>query len=282
MKSIASSHHSGAVAHIVWAARRALHTEACLWPKPGLVSNRDSGSHEDMDVGHFMRSTESLHDYFRAIARAGARGEQYDTLRRLGRAAEIRMLEATGGINVHRGAIFALGLLAAAAGWLRENNQSVSGSSLGETVAERWGVDIILSRHEDPLSHGVQAGRTYDARDARAEAAAGFPTLFRRVVPALVATLRATGCVRRSLIQALYATMAELDDTNLLHRGGPLGLDYVQNCACRFLVAGGVMQPDWEEQVLDHHRECVARRLSPGGSADMVAAAWFVHLLQLE
>jgi triphosphoribosyl-dephospho-CoA synthase len=282
MMSIALHQHSDTEARIVWAARRALYMEACVWPKPGLVSVIDDGSHKDMNLGHFIRSADSLDEYFRAMARAGGRGEPFRKLQRLGQAAEFRMLEVTGGVNVHRGAIFALGLLAAAAGWRMENDLPLSGASLGETVANRWGADIARSRPEDLESHGLMAGAPCNARDARAEAAAGFPTLFRRALPALIATLQASHCTRRSLIQALYAAMSELDDTNLLFRGGPEGLDYVQSGARRFLAAGGVMQPDWEVQVLSFHRACVERRLSPGGSADMLAAVWFVYLLQSE
>jgi triphosphoribosyl-dephospho-CoA synthase len=115
---------------------------------------------------------------------------------------------------------------------------------------------------------------------ARAEAAAGFPTLFRRALPCLSATLRVTDSSRRSLVQSLFAIMAELDDTNLLHRGGKEGLEFVQKRSRAFLLDGGVLCSDWEDRVLELHGGCVARRLSPGGAADMLAAVWFVHLLQ--
>jgi triphosphoribosyl-dephospho-CoA synthase len=71
--------------------------------------------------------------------------------------------------------------------------------------------------------------------------------------------------------------MAQLQDTNLLHRGGPEGLAFVQNAARRFLEAGGVHSRDWRQRALDLHGDCVALHLSPGGAADCLAAAWFVH-----
>ena len=113
------------------AAVRALYTELALSPKPGLVSPLDSGAHDDMDMTTFMRSLFALRGYFCAIAAAGAAGADFTDLQALGMRAERRMLEATRGINTHRGAIFSLGLLAGAAGWLQGRRAVVRGRRLG-------------------------------------------------------------------------------------------------------------------------------------------------------
>ncbi|WP_395849897.1 triphosphoribosyl-dephospho-CoA synthase MdcB [Cystobacter fuscus] len=260
-------------------AIRALYAELALHPKPGLVSPLDSGSHGDMDMGTFMRSLFSLRGYFRDIAAAGARGADFPELRALGLDAERRMLVATGGINTHRGALFSLGLLAAAAGALKHEGLSLAGAALGEAVRERWGRALIeaghAARHDD--SHGARAIRRYHVRGAREEASEGFPLVFTTALPALDGVLARTGCLERAMVQALFALMAVLPDTNLLHRGGAAGLDFVRDGARCFLEEGGVLAPDWRERALALHRACVARRLSPGGSADLLAATWFVH-----
>lgn len=90
--------------------------EVAAWPKPGLVSRIDSGSHDDMDAGTFGRSADALRPHLAALAEAGAAGAGLARLRAIGVAAEADMLAATGGVNTHRGAIFGLGLLCAAAG----------------------------------------------------------------------------------------------------------------------------------------------------------------------
>ena len=88
-----------------------------------------------------------------------------------------------------------------------------------------------------------------------------------------------SGCARRASVQTLFAIMAVLDDTNLLHRGGMAGLAFVKDAAKRLLDRGGVVQSDWETEAVTLHQACVARHLSPGGAADVLATAWFVHAL---
>jgi len=262
------------------AAIRALYAELALHPKPGLVSPLDSGSHDDMDMTTFMRSLFALRGYYRDIAAAGARGADFATLQALGIAAEQRMLAATGGVNTHRGAVFGLGLLTAAAGWLRGTGKPLCGQALGGVVATLWGGDILAESPRAPDSNGAHAIRRYGVRGARQEAAEGFPTLVKVALPTLVRTFDILGCEERAMVQTLFALMATLDDTNLLHRGGPEGLDFAQTEARRFLDRGGVFRSDWRTGAVAAHHACVARRLSPGGSADMLAAAWFVHSLR--
>lgn len=255
------------------AATWALYTELALAPKPGLVSPIDKGSHADMDMGTFLRSLSALRPYFRAIAAAGANDAAFSELASLGQMAEREMLAATGGVNTHRGAIFCIGLLAAASGLRRVTGLRLS---LGEVVTARWGADIIAAGRGAPPSHGSRAIARHGARGARQEAAAGFPTLYQKILPALADGLAATRSAEGAGVQALFTAMAHLEDTNLLHRGGPAGLKFVRERAAGFLCRGGVSQDDWHAQALALHSDCVAAWLSPGGSADMLAAAWFL------
>jgi triphosphoribosyl-dephospho-CoA synthase len=71
--------------------------------------------------------------------------------------------------------------------------------------------------------------------------------------------------------------MEHLTDTNILWRGGIAGLDFVQRSAADFNRNGGIENPNWQERLLELHREFIARNLSPGGSADLVAATWAAY-----
>lgn len=258
--------------------RAALKREIDAWPKPGLVTPVDSGSHRDMNYATFVDSIAALDGYFAEIAEAGARDADYAELQVIAIVAETRMLAATRGANTHRGAIFNLGLLAAAAG-LRHSQSGLADLSCGDIVARRWGAAILASRGDSPASHGKTMWARYGVGGAREEAADGFPTVYGVGVPALCRLLADGMDEDRALVGTLMALMAELPDTNLLWRGGVTGLRDVRRAAVAFNRAGGVRQHDWRERLLGLHGWMVARNLSPGGSADLVAASWLAHYL---
>lgn len=123
-------------------AVRSLHAELCLYPKPGLVSPIDSGSHDDMDAGTFMRSMFALRHYFRKICLAGWDDAPFAQLKKLGIAAETSMLQATQGVNTHRGAIFSLGMLCASAGRARAQGTPLTPAALRALMLIRWGEEL--------------------------------------------------------------------------------------------------------------------------------------------
>jgi triphosphoribosyl-dephospho-CoA synthase len=66
-------------------------------------------------------------------------------------------------------------------------------------------------------------------------------------------------------VQACFALIAAVCDTNLLHRGGADGMRYAAEAASSFPSQGGVDAPDWHARAGAVHAAFVARRLSPGG-----------------
>lgn len=262
-------------------AEQCLRLEVQTWPKPGLVSHVDNGSHTDMDAMTFHRSAEALRPFFSELAEAGEQGASMAALRKIGLRAERAMLEATDGINTHRGAIFGLGLLCAAAGW-REAHPGDYPLSLGDVVARRWG-DDILGGPRLTTSHGETAHRRYGAGGARQEAADGFPCIYRIGLRALEAGRDiADGDEEATRVQACFALIAAVEDTNLLHRGGTAGLRFAQQATRAFLRQGGVGQMEWRRHAEAVHRAFVERRLSPGGAADLLAMSLFVSALGRE
>jgi len=268
----------GAARAIGRAALAALHEELSLPGKPGLVSPGDPGAHGDMHAGTFFRSLLALRGTFAAAAQAAAEGAPFAALRHLALAAEARMLRATGGVNTHRGALFSLGLLAAAAGREAAAGRQ-PGDGLGAAVQRHFGA-ALRALPADPASHGSRASRRHGLPGARDQARAGFPHLFGVALPALRGCLARGAGRQRAALQALFGLVAALPDTNLLHRGGAEGLAFAQAAARGFLDAGGVFAPDWQARARAVHRAFVDRRLSPGGSADLLAAALFVHRLR--
>jgi triphosphoribosyl-dephospho-CoA synthase len=258
------------------AATLALHDELALSPKPGLVTLIDRGSHDDMDAHAFMRSLFALRGYFVRIAALGQLHAPFEDLERCGIDAEHRMLAATGGVNTHRGAVFTLGLLCAAAGAAAAIGRSPTPAVLRQTLQQCWGSALAARATRQSTLPGGIAARRHGLRSASAEAALGFPVLFETAVPAMQ-TAAARGLPPRLvLLDTLFHVMAVLDDSNLAHRGGIEGLRHAQLAARGFLAAGGAARPDGEGAASEIGRDFVSRRLSPGGAADTLAAACLV------
>ena len=281
----AIAHHAARQQAVVDSARlgrlavASLHAELALAPKPGLVTPFDSGSHHDMDAGTFLRSLFALRHYFGAVARAGAADAPFAVLRGHGIAAEAAMLRATAGINTHRGAIFSLGLLVAAAAACRSR---LGHAATGEQVClevRRWAADFAHAPL-DAGSPGQRARARHKVPGVREQAAAGYPLLREVALPSLRHAL-AGGLPREAaMCHALMQLVAHTEDLNLLHRGGAEGLRWARQQAHRFLAAGGAFAHDWHARLQHIADAFVTRRLSPGGSADLLACS--VFLLQQE
>ncbi len=259
------------------AATLALYDELALSPKPGLVTLQDSGSHADMDGHTFLRSLFALRSYFAQIAVLGARGAAFAELERCGLQAEQRMLTATGGINTHRGAIFSLGLVCAAAAAAWRPGRACDAAAVRAALLARWGADLQRrAQRPSPRPGGVAAAR-HGLRSASAEAALGFPALFDTVLPAFEAELGAGVAPETARLRALFRFILALDDANLAHRGGIEGLRFARQAAAGFLQAAAGPAEEARRAARAIGRAFVARRLSPGGAADMLAVLCFLQ-----
>lgn len=259
-------------------AVRSLYQELTLYPKPGLVSLVDNGSHHDMNAATFMRSLFSLRHYFRLIAEAGVAAASFTELKRLGVAAEQRMLLATAGVNTHRGAIFSLGMLCAAMAACHAQGIALSPPAIRAVLLLRWGealaqhTDVVAVATDTRLSNGLQVAVQHAVGGAREEAALGFPALFEIALPHMQAALAAGRDWEHAKIDGFFILMAHVSDTNIYHRGGAGGMAVVRGASHRFLAAGGTGNPHWMALALASHHEFVRLRLSPGGAADLLAA----------
>ena len=256
----------------------ALVDEAKLTPKPGLVDQRGGGAHRDLDLAAMLRSAESLRASFATMARIARSGASDAALRErlafVGRHGEQEMLAATGGSNAHRGSIWALGLLIAGA--------AIDGSGEASAIAARA---AAIARHPDrfapnPDSNGARASARYGVSGARGEAIAGFPHAVRIGLPVLRSG-RLNGLTEdEARIDALIAVMASLDDTCLLHRGGRTALDAGKTGARNVIAAGGFGSNDGRSAFAILERRMLDLGVSPGGSADALAATLFLDRVE--
>ncbi|MGM9992025.1 MAG: triphosphoribosyl-dephospho-CoA synthase [Candidatus Bruticola sp.] len=134
-------------------ALEALLLEVSATPKPGLVDRRNCGAHSDMNFYTFIASAISLRPHFTLMAQAGANSvsstpqQLFNMIRLLGQSAEKDMFTAAQGANTHKGALFLLGILCAAAGRLRLSPawSSWTPQNLGKTAAQ---MTVGLCRRE--------------------------------------------------------------------------------------------------------------------------------------
>ncbi|MES1925628.1 triphosphoribosyl-dephospho-CoA synthase [Salinisphaera sp. T31B1] len=261
-------------------ATQALRAEVDLTPKPGLVDTRDSGAHHDMNHALMVASGQALTVGFHDCAVAATRERDLGRLRAelgvLGRESEARMMIATAGVNTHRGAIWALGLLVAAAAAEPGRWQA---PALLDWVAVMAAIDDPALA-DDRDSNGQRAIRRYGVAGARAEAAAGFWQISHAGLPVLRAARAAGASERVARLNSLIALMAIVDDTCVLSRSGRAGLARVQSRACDILEAGGVGTRAGARTLARLEAELIAAHSSPGGSADLLAATLFIDALE--
>lgn len=276
-------------------AAEALRAEARLAPKPGLVDVFDSGAHADMTVEHLLASADALEPWFVQMAALGMRtGWTVSRLQELGHAAEDAMSAATGGVNTHKGAVFVLGWLCAASGGTAsadeparlpgaagqascrdENLIAARVRHLAAPVLERW-LTVGTAHAED--THGRRALADHGLLGARGEAATGFGSVVQHALPRYRQALDAGWAPDEALLAALVTLMARVDDTNLVSRGGLDALRSVREWAAT-LDRPSVTRSQLVDALSVANRRFTERRWSPGGSADLLAATWFLHEL---
>ena len=251
-------------------AERALMMELDTPMKPGLVGPDGPGAHKDMDYDTMLRGIKALRPFWSRMAMASGP----DELRELGIEAEKAMLAATGGVNTHRGAIFALGMAVNAAGRRTEtiDNEQVMQNALCE-IAQ----GILRNYLNDSKLHSTLVG-------ARRIALTGYRELFTDWLPfyriavkdtlssaSLRDPIRANAPERVSftaLQKTLLRIMSTLDDTCVIKRVGYDRAQEVKQEAAALLASA---QPSAEENYFSGR--CPKNQFSPANASPSLADA---------
>ena len=269
-------------------AEWSLREEVCTTPKPGLVDCYSNGAHTDMNVQTFLRSAAVLRPYFKDMAKCGwayyqAPEKIFAEIREIGKEAEIAMYAATGGINTHKGLVFSIGILSAAAAAVYRRY----GVFLREAVfvMEQDMVRNILlhelsrNKNVQPLTHGEAVYHKYGSSGVRGEAVAGYATVKEIALPVMDAGMRERREFEFVKLQTLLALMGQVEDSNILSRSNMERLRQVQHMAQKFFKAGGVYRFDGIETMKKWDALFIEWNISPGGSADLLAITLFLYRL---
>ena len=255
-------------------AYQALVQEVITTPKPGLVDLHNNGSHKDMDVALFLKSAEALRGYFREAAKIGQEtlspADRFSKLRRAGLLADKAMLDATNGVNTHKGAIFTLGILCAAAAHEDVFAQSAA-MTRGITAKDFAGVTV-----ENAETAGQRLYAKYGITGIRGQAEQGFPAVQTAGLPALRSclekglSLNDAGCI------ALLHILCAVEDTNMIARSDLATARSVTEQVASILQDAPYPAPSVLAQL---DQMFIEKNLSPGGCADLLAATYFLHFL---
>jgi triphosphoribosyl-dephospho-CoA synthase len=226
------------------------------------------------------QSATAIEPYFAAMASCS---QEHDIdchlrsqLAAIGRDAEQAMYRVTQGSNSHKGAIWILGLLVAAAIRVPTKNAR-------EIAATAGAIARLPDRAQPKLTtHGDIVRNRYGAGGARVEASNNFPHIIHCGLPMLRDRRARKYPEEVCCLDVLLSLMAELDDTCVLYRGGVEALHVVQSGAQAILNAGGSSTASARQQMQKLDSELIARHVSPGGSADLLAATIFLDAMEYQ
>ncbi len=254
-------------------------------PKPGLVDERNSGSHKDMDVEMFVRSANALKQYFYKCVEIGqgtkelSPDEVFEFLRKEGIIAEKTMLQTTGGVNTHKGAIYSLGVICGSVGRLWTAETPIA--DIDEILSEcKKLVKESTKKDFEKIDSSTAGGRFYlehGLLGIRGEVADGFPSVSEIVFPEYKKALEKGLSENDAGVLSLLHLIANVNDTNLYKRGGMEGVEYAKSEAQKLLSKSPF--PDKKEvEALDDR--FIEKNLSPGGCADLLAVTYFLRKIK--
>ncbi len=256
-------------------ATEALIEEALLTPKPALVDKRSSGVHSDMDIDTMVASAKALYKTFESIATCCMQKPisvaMRENIAHIGRKGEEVMLSVTGGVNTHRGAIWSLGILIAA---MASDPFDIAIASIVKRAASLARLEDKYSKNNN--SHGYAVYKKYGILGAKSEAQNGFPHVVQYALPTLWHFRKQKQPEDVARVNALLAIMTNIMDTCVLFRAGKETLTKMHRFSYEILEAGGVTTPQGIKKFQYLETMLCKYKASPGGAADLLAAALFL------
>ncbi len=292
------------IAHL---ATQALQAELDTTPKPGLVDKDNNGAHRDMDHALMQLSINTLHPYFVRLAFLGFADTlpSHTVIRDAGIEAEKAMLEATNGVNTHKGALFSMGLAVVAAAYEEKKaaaNKEVRGKEREEEYLSSLQLTIkalAASFPDTSGTHGSKAKQlsngTTTIKGALDNAREGYEKLFAEWLPFYNERRKSHDV--HALHKTLLRIMCDLDDTNIIYRTNVVTAEEVKQEARALLAsfeeayaaedkekcASAIEEKCASAELLalkDMDRRYTERNISPGGAADMLSLTVFIGSIQ--
>jgi holo-ACP synthase/triphosphoribosyl-dephospho-CoA synthase len=250
--------------------------EISLTPKPGLVDKFSNGVHSDMNYNTFINSTAAISGYFNDLVQAGFAFAENDmtralpVIRNIGLRMEKSMFDNTNQVNTQKGIIFLMGLSLFSAGFLFAHEDEFhieKFRAIIKSICRDLTNRELEVPHRPPVTHGEHIYHKHRISGARGEAENGFPTVFDFGLPEL---LKFNEPNEQALLSAFLAIAANNNDTNILYRSSMDILNQFRELSQTALKTNNM------DPLADF---CMKKRISPGGSADLLAVSIYLYLL---
>ena len=265
---------------------QAILLEVSTHPKPGLVTRLSNGAHKDMSIFTFMMSSAVLSKAFNDLqdigqAHRGTLAELFCKLRSYGVGAEAELLRVTKGVNTQRGILFAGGIVSAVSGYAM--NMGLSRDALLPMIKEM--AAGLVAKELKNLDHAAMtAGEKlyykYGITGIRGEVENGFPSVVNYGLPALEDAFNKGATINDALVHTLISLMTVVEDSNVIWRTDYDTLLEVQRIANNILSLGSVFTEKGRMAIAETERCFLQRRISPGGSADLLSVTITLYLLE--
>lgn len=270
-------------------ALEAMLLEANCAPAPGLVDRFNSGAHNDMDIYTFIKSSVALSPYmhnfvYMGYMHKGALDTLLAFIRPLGIEAEAAMFKATKGVNTQKGLIFLMGILCAAAGYVYRKYNIIKSTLVFDAVKIMCqglvAKELGNLPYDRKLTSGERLYHQYGIRGIRGELEDGLPIIQDIALPAYKKAISLGATDDALLIYTLLSIMTATEDTTIINRHDQDTLIMVQKSAKKLLSNDDILQLDGFDAVKDLDRQFIEQWISPGGSADLLAATHFLYVLE--
>lgn len=252
--------------------------EVSSYPSPGLVSPVSNGAHKDMDYYTFIDSTSALQKYLLLCAECGFSGQKekdiFADIREIGIQGEKAMFLRTNGVNTHKGMLFLMGIsCAASAKAIYDGKNFCEIKQIIENMTEGLSNRELEISGSLEYTHGERIYKLYGSKGIRGEVEEGLPIVFDNAL----GFYRENSDLgkRERLIQTLIYIMQYCDDSTILYRHSKEVLKEVMDAAADIIKTGGMRTEEGRKAIEKLDSDFSARRISPGGSADLLAAVVF-------
>lgn len=260
---------------IIKIAYKCILEEANSWPCLGLVSKKNSGSHNDMDISTFKKSAKIFINYFNDIYKKYYQIKTFNNLRNIGILTEEMMFKVTNNINTHKGLVFAFGIIFF--NFLKVYFKEINFNNLCTEI----------KLFTEPLKNDYLNNLTLNSRinllinDARQTALSGYKVCFQALKEIELIINEQPNLKKNQIIFLLILYFyLNIDDTTVINKiGYKRYLTSKKNIECLYNKIK-INYNQYIDEINKVNNWAIINNISPGGCGDLVVITLFLRKIK--